>query len=205
MSSIEQKARNKAQLRKTKVKQLAAATRAASRRIGVRMYNVIYADPPWRFEPRSRDTGMDRAADNHYPTMPFDQIVKLKLPAAPRCALFLWATVPMLPQALHTMQAWGFAYKSHWIWYKPKRGTGFWNFNQHEVLLIGTRGGIPAPTPGTQPPSVLAYNSAGHSKKPHEFRGIISKLYPNVPKLEMFARGKAPPGWDFWGNEVDHD
>jgi hypothetical protein len=32
-------------------------------------YGVIYADPPWRFAPYSRDTGMDRAADNHYPTM----------------------------------------------------------------------------------------------------------------------------------------
>ena len=31
-------------------------------------YGVIVADPEWRFEPYSRETGMDRAADNHYPT-----------------------------------------------------------------------------------------------------------------------------------------
>ena len=31
-------------------------------------YGVILADPEWRFEPYSRETGMDRAADNHYPT-----------------------------------------------------------------------------------------------------------------------------------------
>ena len=31
-------------------------------------YGVILADPEWRFEPWSRETGMDRAADNHYPT-----------------------------------------------------------------------------------------------------------------------------------------
>ena len=29
-------------------------------------FGVIHADPPWRFEPYSRETGMDRAADNHY-------------------------------------------------------------------------------------------------------------------------------------------
>ena len=29
---------------------------------------VIVADPEWRWEPWSRKTGMDRAADNHYPT-----------------------------------------------------------------------------------------------------------------------------------------
>jgi hypothetical protein len=32
-------------------------------------YGVIYGDPPWRFEPWLRETGMDRAADNHYPTI----------------------------------------------------------------------------------------------------------------------------------------
>src|SRR5262245_762317 len=31
-------------------------------------YGVIIADPEWRFEPWSRETGMDRAAENHYPT-----------------------------------------------------------------------------------------------------------------------------------------
>ena len=39
-----------------------------------RRYGVLYADPPWRFEPWSRDTGMDRAADNHYPTMSFEEL-----------------------------------------------------------------------------------------------------------------------------------
>jgi hypothetical protein len=36
--------------------------------------------------------------------------------------LFLWATVPMLPQALEVMEAWGFAYKSHFAWVKNKIG-----------------------------------------------------------------------------------
>jgi N6-adenosine-specific RNA methylase IME4 len=30
---------------------------------------------------------------------------------------------------------------------------------------------------------------------------MIEKLFPHVPKIEMFAR-KARPGWDAWGNEV---
>ena len=37
-------------------------------------YGVIVADPEWRFEPWSRATGMDRAADNHYPTSCVDVI-----------------------------------------------------------------------------------------------------------------------------------
>jgi hypothetical protein len=38
---------------------------------------VILADPPWRFEPWSRETGMDRSADNHYPTRPLGAIMAL--------------------------------------------------------------------------------------------------------------------------------
>ena len=49
--------------------ELAAKTEQASRALGSNLYGVIYADPPWRFEPYSPETGMDRAADNHYPTM----------------------------------------------------------------------------------------------------------------------------------------
>jgi hypothetical protein len=40
-------------------------------------YGVIVADPPWRWEPYSRETGMDRAADNHYPTSGVEAIAAL--------------------------------------------------------------------------------------------------------------------------------
>jgi N6-adenosine-specific RNA methylase IME4 len=83
-----------------------------------KQYGVIYADPPWRFEPYSRLTGMDRAADNHYPTMTLEEIKALPVPAAKDCVLFLWSTVPMLPSALATMWAWGFVYKSALFWDK---------------------------------------------------------------------------------------
>jgi hypothetical protein len=71
-------------------------------------YGVIYADPEWRFEPYSRETGMDRAADNHYPTSELCDIKDRDVAsiAADDCVLFLWATMPMLPQALEVMAAW---------------------------------------------------------------------------------------------------
>jgi hypothetical protein len=70
-------------------------------------YGVLLADPPWRFEPCSRITGMDRTADNHYPTSALEEIEALAVAsiAAPDCVLFLWATVPMLPQAHEVMAA----------------------------------------------------------------------------------------------------
>lgn len=164
-------------------------------------YGVIYADPPWRFEPFSRETGMDRAADNHYPTMTLEDIKALPVPAADDCVLFLWATVPMLPQALEVMVAWDFAYRSHFIWEKGELGTGYWNRNCHEVLLVGTRGDIPAPGPGSQYASIIEAGAGEHSAKPFAFREAIEDMFPTLPRLEMFAR-ESWDGWDSWGNEV---
>ena len=46
------------------------------------VFGVLYVDPPTRFEVYSRDTGMDRAADNHYPTMTDADLLAMALPPA---------------------------------------------------------------------------------------------------------------------------
>jgi N6-adenosine-specific RNA methylase IME4 len=192
----------KQQRRADREVELAAATIEVSEALGSKLYGVIYADPPWRFEPYNRDTGMDRAADNHYPTMTLDGIKALPVPAAPDCVLFLWATVPMLPQAVEVMAAWGFTYKSNFAWVKDRAGTGYWNRNRHELLLIGTRGNIPAPAPGEQYESAIAASVGEHSAKPFHFREIIEDMFPTLPRVELFHRGESFAGWDVWGNEV---
>jgi N6-adenosine-specific RNA methylase IME4 len=167
-------------------------------------FGVIYADPPWKFTPYSVETGLDRAADNHYPTTATDNICSIDVPSADDAALFLWATAPMLPDALKVMSAWGFTYKSHIIWGKDRIGTGYWARNKHELLLIGTRGEIPAPAPGTQPESLIMAPLSAHSVKPDVFHEIIERIYPTVPKLEMFAR-RPRDGWTLWGYEAPRE
>lgn len=166
-------------------------------------YGVILADPPWCYEPYSRETGMDRAADNHYPTMGVGQIADLKVQdiAAPDCALFLWATIPMLEGAFFVLKTWGFEYKSHCVWVKTRIGTGYWFRQKHELLLVGTRGKIPAPAPGTQMQSAIEAAVGEHSVKPEIFYDLIEDYFPNLPRIELFAR-KARDGWDRWGNEA---
>lgn len=168
-------------------------------------YGVIYADPPWRFEPWSRETGMDRAADNHYPTSRICSIAEMDVPsiAAEDCVLFLWATAPMLPQAICLIDAWGFDYRSHFIWVKDRIGTGYWNRNKHELLLVGVRGNIPAPAMGTQWPSVIEAPVGEHSAKPEKFLEMIDAYFPTLPKIELFRRGAPRHGWDAWGNEAE--
>ena len=194
-------AESKKRARLAKESALAAATLAASEQIGTKLYGVISADPPWRFEPYSRETGMDRAADNHYPTMTTDTICDMTVPSAEDCVLFLWATAPMLPDALRVMNAWGFTYKSHVVWVKDRIGTGYWARNKHELLLIGTRGSIPAPSPGTQFISAIEAVVGQHSAKPAVFVEQIETMFPSLARLEMFCRSPRE-GWDSWGNET---
>jgi len=180
---------------------LAERTRRAAAQLGSKLYGVIYADPPWRFKPYAEETGSDRAADNHYPTLTIDDIADIEPPAAPDCVLFLWVTIPMLELGIKLLQRWGFAYKSACVWAKPQIGTGYWFRNQVELLLVGTRGNVPAPASGDQPPQIQTLDRARHSAKPDAFAVMIEALYPNVPKLEMFARTERI-GWDVWGNEA---
>ncbi|MCV3209625.1 MT-A70 family methyltransferase [Mesorhizobium sp. YC-39] len=166
-------------------------------------YPIIYADPPWKFLVHSEVTGREKSAENHYPTMDLPAILELGSPAAKNAALFLWVTD--LANGLACMQAWGFAFKSFWGWEKqyPGRqlGTGYWSFDNLELLLIGTRGDFPAPLPGTQPQKLTAHPVAEHSAKPDFFAEQIERLWPGVPRLEMFCRSPRP-GWDAWGFET---
>jgi N6-adenosine-specific RNA methylase IME4 len=113
--------------------------------------------------------------------------------------LFLWATSPHLEQAFEVIKRWGFAYKSSLVWVKNRIATGYWARNRHELLLIATRGDIPAPDPAIVPDSVVEAPVGEHSAKPAVFRSIIEQMTPGLSRIELFARGEAPEGWQFWG------
>ena len=88
------------------------------------------------------------------------------------------------------MAAWGFAYKSCFTWVKDRAGTGYWSRNKHEILLVD-QGRIPAPAPGKQWPSAIEAAVGRHSEKPAVFYDLIESYFPNLPKIELFARGVA--------------
>lgn len=194
---------SKKERRSERERDLAAHQRA----LPDRKYGVVLADPEWKFDAWSEDTGSDRAAANHYPVSTWQTIRERPVwtIAAKDAVLFLWATVPMLPQALEVMTAWGFRYRSHVVWAKDRIGTGYWFRNRHELLLVGTRGALPAPAPGTQWPSVVEAPAGRHSEKPEVFLDMIEAYFPSLPRIELNRRGPPRAGWDAWGNEAVHD
>jgi N6-adenosine-specific RNA methylase IME4 len=169
-------------------------------------YGVIYCDPEWKHLVWSETTGNDRAP--LYPTSTHAELTQRDVAslAADDCAMFMWTTNQHLIEALALMAHYGFTYRSHYIWLKPRIGMGFWNRSKHEVLLIGVRGKVPAPAPGTQWDSVIAADppSRLHSAKPEVFAEMIESYFPGVPKIELNARVRRD-GWDCWGDEAEEE
>lgn len=164
-------------------------------------FAVLYADPPWRYDIPGGQTPDLRSVENHYPTMTVAEISALDVPAAEDAVLFLWATNPLLREALAVMGAWGFEYRTNACWVKDRFGMGYYVRGQHELLLIGKRGEIRAPEPADRPSSVLAADRREHSRKPDEFYDLIERMYPEHSKVELFAR-RPRGGWESWGNQL---
>jgi N6-adenosine-specific RNA methylase IME4 len=163
-------------------------------------YPVLYVDPPWRYEFAESES---RAIENQYPTMELDDICALPVGdiATADSILFMWATSPKLAEAIRVVEAWGFTYRSSAVWVKPQLGMGYYFRQQHELLLVATRGSMPAPAPGDRPRSVYESPREAHSAKPVAFYEFIESMYPSLPRVELFAR-KPREGWSGWGNQL---
>lgn len=164
-----------------------------------RTYPVIYADPPWRYDYAESS---NRQIENHYPTMDLNDICALPVPeiATKDSILFMWTTSPKLRESFDVLDAWGFEYRTCAVWDKQKIGMGYYFRQQHEILLVATKGEIPAPPVESRISSVISIEREAHSKKPDEFYQIIEAMYPSLPKIELFSRNKRD-GWEAWGNQ----
>jgi N6-adenosine-specific RNA methylase IME4 len=160
---------------------------------------VILADPPWQVPGPP-----DRTPENHYETMPLEEIFKFDVPSAEDCVLFLWAPNCLTADATKVMEYWGFDYKTNLVWVKTtgKPGLGFYARNRHELLHVGVRGDLPAPLSEARFDSVIMAPRGEHSAKPVEVYDRIDAMYPGLPKVELFARGLEREGWTGWGDQA---
>ncbi|MGB3044169.1 MAG: MT-A70 family methyltransferase [Xanthobacteraceae bacterium] len=171
-----------------------------------RKYPVIYADPATEFK-----AGFgDRSIENHYPTESIEYWCTLPVGdlALDHCLLYCWTTVPQLAATIaKLLPAWGFTYKSCLCWDKTspdhprEAATGYWARNQHELLLIATRGNPPLPEPANVPVSMYRERKGAHSEKPLHYLDVIEAMTPGLSRIELFSRNPRP-GWDAWGNQA---
>lgn len=164
---------------------------------------VLYTDPPWTFHAWS-PAGEGRVPANYYPVMSLEEICTLGISSCATSAavLFMWTTAPHFVESLEVLKAWGFEYKTQMVWLKDRQALGYYVRNQHEPLIIATRGDFPVPDEQNRPRSYVESPRRGHSEKPHEFYRIINRMYPGLRKREFFGRSWCE-GWErTWGNQA---
>lgn len=181
-----------------------------------RLFPVFYADPAYR-----RKAGIgDRAYENHYDTMTWEEI--LAMPVAARLLPDAWGFVwiprahllalveieidtPLgrcrmkVPLAWAIQIKWGFDhYSTCAVWTKTDEefpddhGLGLIFFDQDELLLVFKRGrGLPKPDSGVKFGSNHRARSGRHSEKPAFYRDMINAMTGGLPVLELFAREDA--------------
>ena len=166
-------------------------------------YRVIYADPPWQYDLEQTSPNLGGAI-KHYNSMSIEDLCALPINdiADKDAVLFLWITSPKLNLFLQLMEAWGFEYKTSFVWDKVKHNMGHYNSVRHEFLLIGGRGKSTPDLKRLYDSVITIERSEKHSEKPVEFFNIIDDLYQYGSRIELFARQAKKENWYFWGNEV---
>jgi len=166
-------------------------------------YSVIYIDPPWPVGSIVMEKWQSPIEDK-YPTMSLEEISNLPIPdlALDDCALFMWTTHTFLPDALEIIKKWGFKYHCLITWDKGNGWTQFGFNKRTEFLIYAYRGKMIIDQYGESIPTLISEPKTIHSKKPDSIREKI-KIKTPEPRLEMFGRGKAPDGWEFWGLDAE--
>ena len=169
-------------------------------------YQCILADPPWSFELFS-DKGSGKSAQAHYSCMSLETLAALPVShlAGGDCALAMWATAPMMPQAFDLLKVWGFRYITMGTWAKQSSTGDKWAFGPGYVFRTAAEfyilGKIGEPRQVSHSiRNLIVAPVRGHSVKPDTLHEHLEAMWPG-PRLELFARRRRA-GWDAWGDQL---
>lgn len=175
-------------------------------------FDVILMDPPWDYYGSTDKWG---AAGKFYPLMTDAEVHAI--PVADSLSrngiAFCWATSSTLERAIGCLKAWGLHYRGvAFVWVKTsKAGVPFGARGVRpsitkpltEFVLCGSRvaKGRPLKLHDESVTQTVFAPLGAHSEKPPNVHAAIERMYPDAPKLEMFARA-GRPGWAAWGNQA---
>lgn len=163
-------------------------------------FGTIYADPPWQYGNQATRAATDR----HYKTMTPAELCAMPVGdlAADDAHLHLWTTNAFLRESFDVIAAWGFEYRSVFVWCKPQMGIGnYWRVS-HEFLMLGVRGDAKQ-FGNHEQMSYALIDRTKHSRKPEGVREKI-EMVSFGPYLELFGR-RPVDGWTVFGNELEPD
>lgn len=180
-------------------------------------FNVIMADPPWKYADARNHKSMGMAESSYSTMLTLDMVMlPVDKVAADDCMLCLWATMPKLEDALYLIKMWGFKYITCgfvWVKLNPNvpddafkfevndiySGLGHWVNGNAELVLFGRKG---SPYRANKAIKQIVLKPRGaHSVKPALVRSRIERLFGDCTRLEMFGR-EQHEGWITIGNEI---
>lgn len=182
---------------------------------------TLYADPPWRFDDRTfrgapeevlrgKLAASGKQSRFQYPTMAIEEICALPVKdlMAENAHIYCWVPNSLINQGMQVLEAWGFKYKTLFVWQKISKdlgpatnsGLGHYFRNVNELLFFGVRGRLKTLPPARKQENTIVTRKERHSKKPDIMYDIIERCSPG-PYLEMFARQNRK-GWISWGNQT---
>jgi len=168
-------------------------------------FHTIVIDPPWRYD----NTASRGAAEDHYETLPIDELADFTVGERPvsqlaeaNAHLYLWVPSVHLAEgdAAALARRWGFEPKCVLTWVKPQVGIGNWFRSASEHILFCVRGDLYLTVQEAVGTWFLA-SRGKHSEKPDEFYALVERVSPG-PWLDLFARRRRD-GWECWGDEVE--
>lgn len=179
-------------------------------------FRTLIVDPPWPYSQRFKS-----GSHLPYETMTEDEIFNLPVgeAAASDAILLCWHTNAHAALAIECVRNWGFTQKTTVTWGKltkdgrPRVGTGHWFPGATEHAIFATRGNVRSfrsrrltgdeALTGKRAYStlILTRGRTPHSRKPPIAYAMMEQG-GYAPRLELFARGAARPGWAIWGAEA---
>ena len=176
-------------------------------------YQIICADPPWK-----QSKGGKKAVRPNTSGKPLDYnvlslcnirdiLISANIMSEDNHVLFLWTIDKYLKEAEQIAKDIDYKLHARMVWNKVTGIPAAFTIRYgHEYLLYMYCGKL-IPVAKEQRGkwhSVFTEQVKKHSQKPEIAYEMIESLYPDIDKLELFARKKRK-GWDVWGNEVDSD
>ena len=134
------------------------------------LYDVIYVDP-------------------EASSMPKETLKSYLIPASENSVMFLWTPADKLKERIDLMESWGFSYKENAIWDRMDSShTGQYFSNQHDLLLVGTKG--TGKTPSSREKSICRVPLKEGETKPEYYVETLKTMYPGQPCLDVIAQFK---------------
>ena len=173
-------------------------------------YGIIYSDPPWPQKKggiRKCRPKQDRELD--YKTMSVEECFLVQdrffNSTEEQHNIFLWTIDKYLHNAEEQMAKRGYKLHARFVWDKENGvAPAFTVRFSHEYLLWFYKPGkmlMPSKQCRGKYMTVLREPATYHSHKPICAYEMLEDMFPDVQKIELFARNSRI-GWDSWGNEA---